>query len=60
MEYKVNDYVKFVANNEWNGLIGIISEIHKGILHIVCIHKPAFIYFVDESNMGDIEPFVID
>ena len=57
MAYKVHDYVRIVADNDWNGLVGIVREVDRGVLHVVCVQKPGSIYFVTRENIGDIEPF---
>ena len=56
-EYKAYDYVKIVAENDWNGLIGTVVQSEQGYLQIFCVQKAANIYLVNENNIGDIEPY---
>ena len=53
--FNVNDRVLIVADNDWNGMIGIVRDISQNIMQIFCIKRPAHVYFVDESNISDIE-----
>lgn len=55
MLYKIGDYVRIIADNEWNGLTGIIREKFEETLYIFCVTKPLYLYSVNRDNMSDIE-----
>lgn len=54
-EFKLHDYVRIIAENEWNGLVGIVRDISNGFLHIACVKRPSDIYLVGDFNLSDIE-----
>ncbi|MCL1828023.1 MAG: hypothetical protein FWG32_00855 [Oscillospiraceae bacterium] len=53
--FSVHDHVRIVADNDWKGMIGIVRDISYDIMQISCINRPAYLYLVNESNIGDIE-----
>jgi len=56
--YSVLDYVMIVANNEWHGLIGIITEIQHGYIHVKCVKRAAEHYIVGKDNIDDIQLYI--
>ena len=55
--FSVHDHVRIVADNEWNGLVGIVRDISDGFMQIFCIKRPSHVYLVNEHNIHDIELF---
>ena len=53
--FNINDHVIIVADNDWHGMIGIVRDVSNNVLQIFCIKRPTHVYFVDETNIGDIE-----
>ena len=56
-DFSIHDHVRIVADNEWNGLVGIVRDISNGFMHIFCVKRPSDVYFVNEANLEDIEMF---
>lgn len=53
--YKLHDYVRIVADNDYNGLIGIIDEINEEVIVVFCTLKPVNRYVITQDNLNHIE-----
>ena len=54
---KERDLVKFVANDDWKDLVGVVDKKVKEVLYIFSVSKPDYFYEVREDNKHAIIPF---